>query len=295
MPLPFTHDAGMRALFVSLLRDGHQLVRKMSHDRFVGLAAQLAFFAFLALFPALLFLVALIASLPLEGAVSRALFALAAVAPFEVVVLLREQLEAIEAGEHGGLLTMSIAAAIWSSSVAMVSMIDALNVVFGVTERRPWWKRRLVGLMLTIALSVFSTAALGLVLLGADLVLRLAVHLQVKWAAAILLSILRWPVAVVLLMFTADLIYYFAPNRRTEWRWITRGSLVATALWILASFGFRLYIVQMDRINATYGAIGGIVVVLLWFYVSSFAILIGAEVNAARERTPIVDRAAEDD
>ncbi len=261
-----------------------RVARKIADDRCPGLAAQLAFYFFLALFPALLFLVALLGSLPLEHTLARALGGLEAVAPGELMTLLRGQLNAIEEGRKGGLLTLGIAGAIWSSAMAMVAIIDALNTAFVVPERRPWWKRRIVAILLTLALTVFTVAALALVFAGPDVTLRLAAAAGLRTSVDLLWTVLRWPLVVGLMIFAIDLVYHFAPNRRVPWAWVTPGSCLAMALWLLASLGFRLYVTQIGAYNATYGAIGGVIVVLLWFYLSGLSILVGAELNAVLEQ-----------
>lgn len=253
-------------------------------DGCFGLAAQLAFYFLLALFPALLFLVALIGYMPIENALDELLATLGTVAPRELVTLLRAQLAAIGSGNQTGLLTLGIAGAIWSSSAAMVAIIDALNHAYDVSEWRPWWKRRLVALGLTVALSAFIIVSLALVLIGPDAARRVAGWVGAAPVAVLLWSLLRWPVMIALMVFGVDLVYYFAPNRRTRWEWITPGAIVATALWIVSSFAFKFYVMNFGNYTATYGAIGGIIVTMLWFYVSSVAILIGAELNGVIDK-----------
>ena len=258
---------------------------KIDKDNCMGLAAQLAYYFFLALFPALLFLVALIGYLPIADGVSPILSALSGVAPVEVLALLRRQLEEIARGEPGGLLTLGIAGSIWSSSAAMVAIIGALNAAYNVEERRSWWRRRLVAILLTIAMSVFILVSLALVLIGPDLAFRLAAWFRLRAAVALLWAVARWPLMIVLLVFGVDLVYHFAPNSGNRWTWLTPGSLLATALWILSSFAFKLYVSNVANFNATYGAIGSVVVLLLWFYVSGLAILVGAELNGVIEQS----------
>ena len=135
-------------------------VKEIGDDNCLGLAAQLAFYFLMALFPALLFLVALIGYLPVENALSELLAALGTVAPQELVRLLRGQLAQIAEGSQASLLTLGIIGAIWSSSAAMVAIIDALNRAYDVTEWRPWWKRRLLAMLLTVALALFIIIAL---------------------------------------------------------------------------------------------------------------------------------------
>lgn len=267
---------------------------EVGDDRCFGLAAQLAFYFLLALFPALLFLVALIGYVPIENALEELLATLGTVAPRELVALLRTQLTEIASGNQASLVTLGIAGAVWSSSAAMVAIIDALNHAYDVSEWRPWWKRRLVALGLTIALATFIIASLALVLIGPDAARRLASWVGAAPIAVLLWSLLRWPVMIGLVMFGVNLVYYFAPNRAARWQWITPGAILATLLWILGSFGFKFYVMNFGNYTATYGAIGGIIVTMLWFYVSSLAILIGAELNGVieNERRPATTAAA---
>ena len=253
---------------------------EVADDRCFGLAAQLAFYFLLALFPALLFLVALIGYVPVDNAFDELLATLGTVAPHELVVLLRTQLEEITSGSPASLLTLGIVGAVWSSSAAMVAIIDALNHAYDVSEWRPWWKRRLVALGLTLALATFIIVSLALVLVGPDAARRVAGLLGAAPSAVFVWSLLRWPVMIGLVTFGVNLVYYFAPNRTVRWTWVTPGAILATALWILSSFAFKFYVVNFGNYTATYGAIGGIIVTMLWFYVSSVAILIGAELNA---------------
>lgn len=259
-------------------------VREIDEDNCLGLAAQLAFYFFLSLFPALLFLVALVGYLPVQNLLSQMLEALGTIAPSEVLSLLRAQLDEVGKGSYGSLLTLGIVGAIWSSSAAMVAIIDALNNAYDVEERRPWWRRRIVAIALTVALAVFIVASLLLVLVGPDAALWLARRLGLEDAFGLLWAVLRWPLMGALVVFGVDLVYHFAPNRRVRWAWITPGSLVATALWIASSFGFKFYVANLGNYNATYGAIGAVVVLLLWFYVSGLAILVGAELNGVLEQ-----------
>jgi membrane protein len=258
-------------------------IAEIEEDRCLGLAAQMAFYFFLALFPALLFLVALVTYLPLDNALRELLAALGPVAPQEAVTLLRGQIEQLSEDGHGGVLTAGIAGALWSSSVAMVAIIDALNHAYDVTEWRPWWKRRLIAIALTIALAVFIVAALAFVLLGPGVATWIAGRLGLADVVVFVWQVARWPLIVAFVIVGVDLVYFFAPNRKAAWAWVTPGSALATALWIASSFAFKFYVANFGAYNATYGAIGGIVVMLLWFYVSGLAILVGAELNGVLE------------
>lgn len=256
---------------------------EFNNDNCFGLAAQLSFYFLLSLFPTLLFLVVLLGYVPLETTFGQLAGALRAVAPRELVVLLRDQLMHIAGGGPVGLLTLGVGAALWRSSAAMVATIDALNRAFDVTEWRPWWKRRLLAVGLTVALSLSLVVALGLILIGPSIAFRIAEWLRVASLLALIWTIVRWPLMIACVVLGVDLVYHFAPNRRARWIWFTPGSIVAMALWLGSSFAFKLYVASFADYAATYGAIGGAIVTMLWFYTSSIAILIGAELNGVIE------------
>jgi membrane protein len=269
-------------------------IKEVDDDNCLGLAAQLAFYFLLGLFPALLFLVALIAYVPVENVLDELLSAVSTVAPSELVVLLREQLDDVARGGHASLLTLGILGAIWSSSAAMVAIIDALNRAYDVAEWRPWWKRRLVAIGLTLALALFTVMSLIMLLIGPGLAEWGASWFGLAPVVVVVWAVVRWPVMIVGVIIAMDLIYRFAPNRREPWVSVTPGACLATVLWILSSFGFKFYLVNFGNYASTYGAIGGAIVTMLWFYVSGLAILIGAELNGVIEhaRREHADRSA---
>jgi membrane protein len=249
-------------------------------DNCLGIAAQLAFYFLLALFPALLFLVAVLSFVPGPDRFDDALTALDHVAPPDVLSLLRGQLEQITGGDHTSLITLGVLGALWSSSAAAVALIDGLNRAYDVIEWRAWWKRRLVGIGLTIVLALFTILTFVLVAAGPQVV----AHLAAWWEPARVLEpmwqVLRWPLLIACIVTAVDIVYYVAPNRTVAWSWITPGAALATLAWLGVSFGFKTYVVNAADYAATYGAIGGVIVTMLWFYLSGLALLIGAELNA---------------
>jgi membrane protein len=264
--------------------DWRELARRTMADTFAddcpGLAAQLAFYFLLAVFPALLFLVSLLGYLPLNATLGTAVAQLEAVVPQEVVSLIREQIEQVLAGGHGGLLTLGIVGAIWSSSSAVTAIITALNRAYDIEDWRPWWKRRIIAIALTVALAVFVVLALVFVVGGGDLASWVARMIGAGDLFASIWSIAQWAIALTLVVLAVDLVYYFAPNADNKWAWVTPGSVLATALWLVASAAFKLYIENFGSYTAVHGAIGTIIVLMLWFYLSGFALLVGAELNA---------------
>ena len=259
--------------------------RAVFQDNCLGWAAELAFFWFLALFPALLFVVALAGSLPVQHLMDVVVVSLAGVAPDDVTDIVRDQLVQIANGPPKGLLTLSLLGAVWSSSSAMTAIIDTLNQAYHVREGRPWWRVRLIAIGLTVVLVAFALIATALIMLGPLAADYLETSLLVPSQFAWLWAAAQWPLVFGLVMTALAWVYYFAPDVRRRWVWITPGSVVATLLWTIASLAFRWYAGHFGEYQKTYGAIGGVIVALLWLYTSGLAILIGAELNAAVEHT----------
>jgi membrane protein len=266
-PLPW------RELFRRTIVDSNE-------DGIAGLAAQLAFYFFLALFPALLFLVSLLAYLPVEPAIGDLLARLERLLPRDALEIVRRETTKLLQGDREGLLTFAVAGALWSSSSAMTAVIYTLNRAYDIEEHRPWWLTRLIAIGLTASLAGFVLAAFALVVAGTQVASAIAAWAGLGGAFEDVWRIAQWPVAFALVVVGVDLVYHFAPNARTRWVWITPGSLLATALWLAASLGFKLYLRYISDLAIVYGAIGSVIVMLLWLYLSALAILVGAELNA---------------
>jgi membrane protein len=252
-------------------------------DNVFDLAAQQAYYFFFALFPALLFVIALASFFPLQGLIDSILRMISQVIPTDVVRILTDSIVSLSSRKSGGILTFAFLVTIWSSSGAMVSIITTLNAAYDVTESRPWWKTRLTAVALTIGIAVFILASMFLVIAGPTVAEHLASRLQLgpafKWAW----WVLQWPVVFMLAATAIGLVYYFAPDVEQDWVWITPGSVLATLLWLGISLGLKLYYQWLPNANAAYGTIGGVMVLMLWFYCSGLALLLGAELNAEIE------------
>ena len=260
-------------------------VRETLQDDAQSLAAQLAYYFFLSLFPALLCLIALASLFPLENFTNQVVQRLAPVAPREVVEIIRQQMLSISEGNNTGLMSLGLLGAIWSSSAALVAVTAAMNRAYDITESRPWWKVRLTAILLTIGLAVFILISFTLVVAGPEIAEGLAGRLGLGSAFVATWKIVQWPIAFALVASGIGLIYYFAPDADQEWAWITPGSLLATLLWLLGSLGFRFYAVNFGNYEAAYGTIGAIILLMLWFYLSAFVIVVGAEMNAEIEHS----------
>jgi membrane protein len=282
---------GTAGTWTGVLKDaGAELVE----GKCFGWAASLAYYFFLALFPALLVVVSLAGVLPVQDLLNRIVAMLSRVAPPDVVAIAQQQFAQIARQPHGGVLTLSLLAALWSTSSGMTAIVDTLNQAYRVPERRSWWRVRLTAVALTVALTLVTLVAFAMVMVGptagAYAAQWLALGPQFPWAW----NILRWPLAFALVVAAIGSIYHFAPDTRHEWIWVTPGSVTAATLWLLGSLGFRVYIGHFAEYQKTYGAIGGVMVTLLWFYVTSLAILIGAQLDAAIERASSQQRVEPD-
>jgi len=250
-------------------------------DEVGDVAGALTFRVILALFPFLLFLVSL-AGLLIEPAQAQVLIhELARVAPREVTLILSERIQSLANSRPVGLLTVGGVGAVWAASRGVVALISALNKVYGVTESRPIWKLRGIALLMTLGAAVVSILAAFAVIVTPALAGKLPGELGavVMW--------LRLPVAGLLMMFLWAVLYYVLPDVEQRFRFITPGSVVGVLIWVVASWGFSQYVANFGKYDVNYGAIGGVIVMLLWMWISAQVILLGAEINAILEhRSP---------
>ncbi len=256
------------------------------HDIF-GSAAQLSYYFLLALFPLLLFLMTLLGYLAEAGSELRnkLIIYLATVMPPSAITLVHTTLDEISEASGGGKLSLGILAALWAASNGMGAISDTLNAAYSVKEQRSWWKVRLTAMALTIVVSIMIVVALAIVLFGGQIGQRLAAQFGLTSSFTIVWKILQWPIALFFLLLTFDIIYSFAPDvRRRKRKWWTLGAMAAVVLWLLVSFGFRLYLHYFNSYSVTYGSLGALIVLMLWFYFTGLAILIGGEINSELEK-----------
>jgi membrane protein len=252
-------------------------------DNCLGMAAQLAYYFFFALFPALLFLVAVASYFPVATLIDDMFQRLSGFAPPEVLSIITDQLKKISMDQQGGLLTFGMLVTLWSSSGAMTAIIDTLNRAYDIEEGRSWWKVRLTAIGLTVGVSVFILVSFALVTVGPTFAERIADWMRLGPAFEWSWKILQWPVVFGLVSAAIAGVYYWGPDAEQDWVWLTPGAVAATILWILASLGFKYYVVNMGNYTETYGTIGAFMVLMLWFYISGLVILLGAEMNAEIE------------
>jgi membrane protein len=258
----------------------------INNDDIFGRAAQLSYYFLLALFPLLLFLTSTIGLIMGSGTGLRhSLFNyLSQVLPASASSLVSTTVFEVTEASGGGKVSFGILAALWAASAGMGAVSESLNVAYHVKETRPWWKQRLTAVGLTIALSLLIISALVLVLYGGKIADFLAATYNFGGTFVIAWKVLQWPIVLAFLLVGFALIYYWAPDLADQdWKWVTPGSAVGVALWLLVSFGFRLYLHYFDSYSKTYGSLGAVIVLMLWFYFTGAAILIGGEVNSDLE------------
>lgn len=249
-------------------------------------AAALSYYFLLALFPLLLFLMAMLGYFADAGTDLRKnlLNYLGQVVPRSASELIYTTINEISTDAGGGKLSFGLLAALWFASYGLGAVSETLNAAYGVRESRPWWRVRLTAVGLTITLAVLVISALALVLYGGEIGENMAQRLGLGTAFTIIWNILQWPIVLAFVLFAFALIYYFAPNLdHQKWYWVTPGSLTGIILWLLVSFCFRLYLRYFDRYSVTYGSLGAVIILMLWFYLTGAAILIGGKVNAEIE------------
>lgn len=257
-------------------------------DEVFGRAAQLSYYFLLALFPLLLFLTALFGYFAGAGAGIRLrqnlMDSLGSILPPSASDLVRTTLDEIIDGSGAGKLSLGLLVALWAASNGMGAISAALNIAYDVEESRSWLKERILAIALTIALATLIVSSLALILAGDWIADLAAGQFGFGEVFADVWNLLQWPTALALVFLAFALIYHFAPNLPGRpWRWITPGAVVGVTLWILVSLGFRLYLQYFDSYSRTYGSLGAVIVLMLWFYLTSAAILIGGELNSEVE------------
>ena len=254
---------------------------EISNDGVFDLAATVTYWGILALFPFLLMLVA-IASVVITPDQAQALVKqLSEVAPGPATEILGNRLRQLGGQSNVALLGFGFVAAVWSASGGVTALMSALNRCYDVKEQRPWWKARGIAILMT-----FVAGALALV---AALV-AVALPPVAEWIGGPLGAVITWlrlPVAGLVMMFLWALLYYVLPDVEQDFKFITPGSVIGVVIWVIASWLFSQYVAHFGSYDKTYGSLGGVIVLLLWMWISSLVLLVGAEMNALIEhRSP---------
>jgi membrane protein len=252
-------------------------------------AAGVAFYAMLALFPALIALVSVYGLISDPQQVQQQIQSISGVLPGDVAAIVQEQLSSIVSSTSAGLslgFAISLAAALWTASSGIQALVTGVNIAYDEEETRNFLKLRGTALLFTLGAVVVVTLLLaGIVLVPvwvSAIGLGSVAETAINWG--------RWPLlAAVFFGALSGLYRYGADRSNPRWRWVTWGALASTVLWLLGSLGFSYYVSQFGNFNETYGALGAVIVLLFWLYISAFIVLLGAELNSEMEHQTQID------
>lgn len=262
--------------------------KELADDRASFIAAGVAFYLLMGLVPTIGAVVAIYGIVADASDVTAMAADLEGVVPPEALDLIREQMVWIASQDDaaGFAALLGIGIAIWGASKAIDAMMISLNVAYDEKETRGFLRRKFTGLALTFGLALFVVVAVAL-LVAAPVALE---FVGLGKVGELAINILRWPALFVAASLAIAALYRWAPSRATpEWRWISIGSVVATFVWLAASAGFSWYASAFGNYNESYGSLGAVILLLFWFYLTGFAIILGAEINAEIEHQTVTD------
>lgn len=259
-----------------------KLIKEIKEDRVTGLAAEQAYYYLLALFPLLILLLSILPYLNID--IQTALDTIKTFMPTETMEVIEKNIINILSERNGGLLTFGFLGTIWSASNGMNAFIHSMNIAYDVEETRNFIKVRFISIVLTLGLVVAFIVMLGLPVFGKVIIDLLQQVIPIPEEMQILFSLLRWVIAVVVISLVLTFLYRFAPNKSFPIKHVIPGAVTATVLWLGISLGFSFYISNFANYSSTYGSLGGVIILMLWLYLSGLIFVIGGEINAILHR-----------
>jgi membrane protein len=271
---------------------GRRFVKEFQEDTVTDCAAQLSYYFLFSLFPFLFFLVTLVAYLPFApGAVESMMGRIAPLVPGDAMALVDAHLRSLVNQPRPRLLTVGLLLALWTASRGVDALRKALNMAYDVPESRPIWKTQGVAMLMTLVGTLLIPLSFTVFLLGGRMGAWIAQRLQLIDEFHLVWSWLRWPFTASLVMLMLALCYYVLPDVKQRFKYITPGSIIGTVLWLGSTWGFSWYVEHFGKYNVTYGSIGGVVVLLLWLYITGIIFIVGGELNAILEHASRDSRA----
>ncbi|MDZ7615546.1 MAG: YihY/virulence factor BrkB family protein [Patescibacteria group bacterium] len=260
-----------------------ELGRQIDQDDVFNGAAVLGFYLTLAVFPALIFLLSLLPYLPIRYLDDAIMELLGSALPEAAADLLEETVRRIVSERQGGLLSFGFLGMLWAASTGMVAVMHQLNNTYNVKEARPFLKARATAILLTLLFGTVVIGTFALIVLGGVLQAWLARFVGLSPILLTSFASLRWGIILAALLFGIALVYHLAPNTERPLKWLTPGAIFAVVGIMAASLAFQLYIEHFANYEATYGAIGAVIMLMLWFYVVGLVLLLGSEINVVIE------------
>lgn len=262
---------------------------EVDKDRVLAVAAGVTFYGLLAVFPAITAFVSLYGLVADPGTIAEQLSAAEGVLPSGAIEVLRDQIVRISTGNEtklGLAFVIGLVLSAWSANAGVKAVFDALNVAYGEDEKRSFIRLNLTSLTFTLGILVFAVIAIVAVAAIPVVLDYLYLGDAVEW----LISLGRWPALIVLLMVGLAALYRFGPSRDdAQWKWVSPGAIFASVAWLLGSVLFSWYVASFEDYNKTYGALGAVIALLMWMWLSATIILVGAELNSEAERQTLRD------
>jgi membrane protein len=276
-----------------------QLFNELVNDNITDIGAMMAYYAVLALFPMLVFVVTLALLVLPDDTLLQGLGMATQAMPSSTREVVATQVAALMKSAHAGFAIGGAALALWGASRGVSSLMGALNAMFNKRETRPWWRRQLIAIAVTLGVALLVILALALLVIGPAAGHWIADRFGLGDAFDMAWSIGRWVGAGVLVMIVWAVLYKFLPDTNAPFRIFTPGAIVGVLLWLGISYGFGFYLSHFNSYAATYGALGGGIIFLTWLWLSNIALLFGAEINdvladVRRDKSPAAAKLADE-
>jgi membrane protein len=251
-------------------------------DRYhmLQMAAAMSYYFVISLFPALIFLSGILAYIPIPDLFNQALHMAGRFLPADEMGLVKRVLADVILPNRGAFLSFGLLATVWTASGGLAATIEALNIAYHVEETRPFWKTRPLAVALSFVLGFLLLSALAVMTLGPHFGEWLANRTQCSWIFAAAWPFIHWTIAVGFTVLAVELLYFWAPNVKQRFGSSLPGALLAVVCWVALSYGIGIYFRNFAHLNKTYGVIGAVIGLMIWLYWISFAMLVGAELNA---------------
>jgi membrane protein len=257
-----------------------ELVVTMRRHRILDLAAIFSYWSLLAIFPFAIFLLTVIGYVPLRGIDLQLFDTVHRIMPEQAARLFEHTVREVIGRQRGWLLFAALFGALWSATGGMSSTLTALNRAWGVEETRPWWRRKVLCIGMTVGAAGLLVVATCAMLIGPQLLGKVAELMGGEAGAHVVWRWARWPLSVSAAMVALALVYHFLPNVKQPFRLFQAGNVVAVLLWTIASAGFNAYVRHFHSYAKTYGTLGAAVVLMIWLYLTGLTVILGGEVNA---------------